>query len=201
MTDTIRCFLAIELSAELVQALKKVSDDLKNQGAKGVRWVHPDNIHLTLQFLGEISGDMLACLKKSLLSVVKEFPYFPVAVRGLGAFSSTRKPRVIWIGITPSNEIIALQKSIEMTCSRCGIQPEERSFSPHLTLGRVSKTCSPEELSQLSRILTTTQIQHLGSMQAQRVTLFRSELRPSGPVYSRIAQFPLAGLCQNPTTI
>lgn len=195
MTDTIRCFLAIELSAELVQALRRVSDDLKNQGAQGVRWVQPGNIHLTLLFLGEVSRDLLPRLQKSLPPVVKEHLSFPIEVGGLGAFPSTRRPRVIWIGITPSSDLTVLQKSIEKTCSSCGIQPEERSFSPHLTLGRISKSCTQEELSKLSRILSATRVQYLGTLQAQAVTFFSSELRPTGPVYSRIAQFPLAGMC------
>ncbi len=111
----------------------------------------------------------------------------------MGAFPNNRKPRVVWVGLQTSAALQQLQSAIEDAATQIGIPTEERGFSPHLTLGRVRNDVSPADLQTLSSALTSMQASDLGFMVAASFTLFRSDLRPQGALYTPLAHFPLAG--------
>jgi len=104
----------------------------------------------------------------------------------MGAFPKIRRPRVIWIGVESPPELLALQRSIEARTTRVGYPPDEREFSPHLTLGRVSRTASPSDVRKIGEILSASPIGFLGVARVQAVHLFKSDLQPSGAIYSKM---------------
>jgi 2'-5' RNA ligase len=185
--ETIRAFIAIELSAALQKALGEVISTLSPHTA-AVRWIAPENIHLTLKFLGDIPTGNLALLQKAIQAEALQHPACSLAVGGLGAFPSLRRPRVIWIGIQAPSGLKSLHQGLENAASRMGIAREERPFSPHLTLGRINQRATPAQIDQLGTLLGQVPASQLGEMKAETVTLYRSDLKPGGAVYTRIIQ-------------
>ena len=178
---------APSLSAEIIQRLEEVAGQLKQRLAgMQIRWVPVENIHLTLKFLGDVSMTNLEVLKKILLSESSNHPTFEMSVGELGAFPSLRRPRVIWVGITAPSELNALQHGIETETARLGYQHENRDFSPHLTLGRVSRNASSQEAHQIGQVLDSFKVGFLGATRVREVYLYRSDLRPGGAVYTRL---------------
>ncbi|MFA5836883.1 MAG: RNA 2',3'-cyclic phosphodiesterase [Bellilinea sp.] len=191
--DVIRAFIAIELKPEIRLQLGQLIQNFKLLRTDAVRWVAVENIHLTLKFLGDTNRSDLDKLSKILLSRSAEFSPFTFQVSGIGAFPNNRKPRVVWVGLQAPAALHALQGTVEDATTQIGIPVEERKFSPHLTLGRVRNDASPADLQTLSSALTSMQASDLGSMTAVSFTLFHSDLRPQGPLYTPLAHFPLAG--------
>jgi len=185
--SVIRAFIAIELSADIRRSLDQLSSQLR-QSLKGapVRWVPADNIHLTLKFLGNVSLTNLDILKEVIQNEVTRHPAFEFSVGELGAFPSVRRPRVIVVRVQAPAELGQIQRGLEEGSRRLGYDPEERPFSPHLTLGRVSRNASNSEVGQLGQALESTRIGFLGAMQVTSVHLFRSDLQPSGAIYTSL---------------
>jgi 2'-5' RNA ligase len=185
--SVIRAFIAIELSAEIRSKLDQVIGHLRNDlDSSTIRWVPAENIHLTLKFLGDVSITNLEILKKILQGEVARFSTFEISVGDLGAFPSIKRPRVIWVKVQAPADLNQLQRSIEDGTTRLGYAREERSFSPHLTLGRVSRNADSRQAGRVGDTLALTQVGFLGAMRVREVHLFRSDLRPSGAVYSRL---------------
>ncbi len=185
----VRAFIAVDLPPDLRQALGRVSRHLQEQLAGvPVRWVPPENIHLTLKFLGN-----LPLLQEMLRGEVADRRPFEFGVGGLGAFPDLKQPRVIWVGVKGPDELEALHYVVEVAMERLGYAREGRPFTPHLTLGRVSRNASPREIRQVSEVLRKTKVGFLGSARVEEVHLYRSDLRPTGAVYTRLFTAPLAG--------
>jgi len=191
--SVIRAFIAIELSSEIHHRLDQVSKQLKDQLVNmPIRWVPGQNIHLTLKFLGDVSIANLDMLTKILESTVSIHHSFEISAGGLGAFPKIHQPRVIWIGLEVPPELIAIQHSLELETARVGYPREERPFSPHLTLGRVSRNVSVVETQAIARALEATKVGFLGVTRVMAINLFRSDLNPDGAVYTSIYSAPLA---------
>ncbi|HEX9014174.1 MAG TPA: RNA 2',3'-cyclic phosphodiesterase, partial [Anaerolineaceae bacterium] len=146
----------------------------------------------TLKFLGEVSSNNLEILTKILHSEVPRHRCFEIKVGTLGAFPSIHRPRVVWVGVEAPADLTSLQRSIETETTRLGYVAEERPFSAHLTLGRVSHNASPDEVRLIGQLLKEHPVGHLGSAMVERVRLFRSDLEPGGAVYTPLVTFPLA---------
>lgn len=181
----IRSFVAIELPAKIQDRLQNVSDDIQEHlNGVPVRWVPVENIHLTLKFLGDVSESNLEMLKDVLKTVVENHQKFEMSVGGLGAFPKVRRPRVIWIGIESPPELAAIQRNIESETARLGYARERRPFSPHLTLGRVSRAANSRHVRRVAEVLKNVKVGFLGVARVEEVHLFRSDLQPGGAVYS-----------------
>jgi 2'-5' RNA ligase len=191
--SVIRAFIAIEMSPEIQRRLDQVSDELKLRLKDiPVRWVPVENIHLTLKFLGDVSVANLEVLKKILQSEIAGHHPFEMSVGELGAFPSIRRPRVIWVKVQAPAELDAVQHGIETESTRLGYSREERAFSPHLTLGRVSRNASSRDIRRISEVLETYKVGFLGAARVQAVRLFRSDLQPGGAVYTCLFSAPLS---------
>lgn len=192
--SVLRAFIAISLPIEVTQALHQVLNDLRRRlPGKDVRWVPAANIHLTIKFLGDVSTTNLQILQKMLQAEAARHAPFTCEVRGLGAFPSMRRARVVWVGVEAPSALRALQRGVENEMARLGYAAEERSFSPHLTLGRVSRTVDPEGLRRIGEVLTHTQVGLLGIAPVQAIHLYQSDLQPGGARYTRLFTAPLAG--------
>jgi 2'-5' RNA ligase len=178
---TVRCFIAVEIGPSVRQALALVADDLSKQlDSRAVRWVKPQNIHLTLRFLGETDSEALPLLGGCLDEVAAEIKPFGLSLAELGCFPNPRKPRVIWIGVGGQAESLrGLQRSVEDRLAIAGWQREGRRYHAHLTLGRV-KNAQKVVAARLpwGRDLAA------GSFEAAKICLVQSELRPDGAVYT-----------------
>ena len=183
----IRAFIAIELPDAIREKLTHLLDRLKCPETSAVRWVPVSNIHLTLKFLGDTSPNNLEILSKILLAEAARRHFFEFEVGGIGTFPNLRRPRVIWVGVQAPGELLSLQRSIEAEVIRLGYNPDGRPFSPHLTLGRVNQNATPHEVRQISEVLLKQPTEKLGKVAVDRVILFRSDLRPTGAIYTPLA--------------
>jgi len=189
----IRAFIAIELPREVQIRLAEIIEQFSSQGIRCVRWVAPNNIHLTLQFLGEVPLTTLNALKIALQPVAGSQEPFAINIRGIGAFPNIRHPRVIWAGLQAPANLMTLQTLISRTIQQIGIPVEDRPFSPHLTLGRIKRDATPVDLTTLSSALENLSVGSLANVRAQSVTLFRSDLSSQGPTYTALGHFHLNG--------
>ncbi len=181
----IRAFIAVELASEITSQLEQVSAGLKQQlQGVAVRWVPVRNIHLTLKFLGDVSTSNLDMLKKILQTEAGGHRPFTIEVSGLGAFPSLQRPRVIWVGVEAPPELSTIQRGIENEMARLGYAREDRPFSPHLTLGRVGRSATPQDVRLISQVLKSSNVGRLGTSPVAAVHLFSSDLRPEGAVYT-----------------
>ena len=186
----IRCFLAIELPKLILRKIEEVQGDFRSTHAD-VRWVSPEKIHLTLKFFGNIEESRIDPIFNSIEEPVQNTLPFSLKVRGVGAFPHLKNPRVIWVGLVDGLEALAsLQKETEAQLEKIGFPPENRPFHPHLTLGRMKSSRGKEEL--VGRIERHKE-EEFGDIQVERVVLFRSDLRPSGPIYTALREMKLGG--------
>jgi|WetSurMetagenome_2_1015567.scaffolds.fasta_scaffold148972_2 RNA 2',3'-cyclic 3'-phosphodiesterase len=190
--NAIRSFIAIDLPENIQEKLGAIIHQMDGPSTSAVRWVPAKNIHLTLKFLGDISPTNLQVLTKILDVEAQRFPSFEISIGNLGAFPNIRRPRVIWVGIKAPQSLGALQHAIDVETQRLGYTAEDRPFSPHLTLGRVSHNATPQEAQNIGNTLGNMQVGELGIVQASTIRLFRSDLLPSGAVYTSLHISPLA---------
>lgn len=182
-----RCFIAIDLTAEVKEAIRGVIEKT-GQCERGVRWVPPDNIHLTLKFLGEVKEDLIPEIAKKLTSICAGHETFSIKIKGTGAFPNYRNPNVLWVGIDYSSQLERLFSAIDGGMSDLGFAKETRKFAPHLTLGRVKDKRGIEPvIRELSQFKDT----FFGIVNVNEVLLMKSVLKPSGAEYSKVAVFKL----------
>jgi 2'-5' RNA ligase len=187
--EGIRSFVAIEVPGLLRVKMGELQRELKRAEAD-VRWVRPEGIHLTLKFLGTISGEELEKMATAVAPVISSWVPFELRIEGLGCFPSSRNPRIVWVGIgRGSGEASSLQKAIENQAAEAGFPPEGRAFKAHLTLGRVR---SPKGKDALTQAIDNHRDVEIGSFWANEVYIFKSELKPSGAIYSKLRTFPMA---------
>lgn len=188
-----RVFVAVHLDPALRPAVEAVRRRLLEMWPKGkelVRWVEPHNLHLTLKFLGEVEESKVHGLVDA-LRVVEGFAPFDLQLFGIGAFPRARGARVLWVGVgAGARELAQLAARVEQALAGFGFAPEERSFSPHLTLGRLR---TPAYHPELEAALQQNSHVEIGSQRVQSVELVESTLRRSGPVYAVVRSYPLRG--------
>jgi RNA 2',3'-cyclic 3'-phosphodiesterase len=192
----LRAFIAIQLSDELRRQIGSVQDELRRGLAKigKIGWTSPAGIHVTLKFLGDIPESQIQPLQELLAQAAASARPFTLEARGLGAFPNLRAPRVLWIGLHGSEAdmeaLRGLQVMIENGTSDLGFQKEARAFAPHLTLARLRERVETETLG---KVLAANQNRAVGALAAASVALIRSELRPSGAVYTTLVEVPFGG--------
>ena len=156
-----------------------------------MRWVNPEKIHLTLKFFGNIEESRIDPIFKSIEEPIRNTLPFSLKVQGVGAFPNLKNPRVIWMGLVDGREIlVSFQKQIETQFEEIGFQSEDRPFHPHLTLGRMKSSRGKEEL--VGRMERHKE-EEFGDLQVERMVLFKSDLRPTGPIYTPLRELRLGG--------
>jgi 2'-5' RNA ligase len=181
----IRAFLAVPLPPSLQRDIARLLKELAG-ALPGVRWTRAETIHLTLRFFGDISVDNLEKVRASMLSVkLSELP-FQVDLLGLGAFPDGRRPRVVWIGLTPAEPLHRLYRDCQEALSRVGIAAEPRPFQAHLTIGRFR-----ERGPDLTALLASQAQRQFGRLPVTRLVLYESRLRPGGAQHLPLFTVPL----------
>jgi len=185
----IRSFIAIDLPEETRQEIGIVQEQLKRSKA-GVRWVKPSSIHLTLKFLGNILPAQVDEIAAAAAQLLRDEPTITLCAAGLGGFPSQRKPRVIWVGLRGEVERLAnIQAGLEKALEPLGFAREGRGFRPHLTIGRVKDR---HRLQSLIDAMSTLEIPEFNSFDADEIILYKSDLRPTGAIYTKLHRMPLA---------
>ena len=185
----IRSFLAFELPPEIREQIRTVSTELQKTRMP-VRWVKVDNIHLTIIFLGSVNEDAIDDIKEKVHIVVNKFSIFKTRLSGVGVFPNWRRPRVIWIGLNGEIEKLSrFRDDLQKELKALGLKEEKRPFSPHLTIGRFKGRLNQDD--ELKWILDryydiSSDLHHLNEL-----ILFKSDLKPDGPVYTKMAVWPL----------
>jgi 2'-5' RNA ligase len=178
-----RTFIAIELPQEIKTALSRLQDQLKTTAAD-VKWVQPQNIHLTLKFLGERDDKKIEKIMQILEETAKDKNCFQIRIWSLGAFPKINFPRVIWVGIDQGdNETKEIAKDLEERIAKIGIPKEDRPFSSHITIGRTRSTLNREKLVEGLNKLADYFVENKLEFTAVKITLFKSTLTPQGPIY------------------
>jgi 2'-5' RNA ligase len=189
--NLLRAFIAVEIPRETREAVGKATTPLQKEIGSIVRWVPVENMHLTLKFLGDVSPTNVEMLSEMLGAEAGLFHCFDLRLSGLGSFPNLKRPRVIYVGIQAPPTLDALQRGVEAAARRLGYESEERGFSAHLTIGRVKQNVTATEQQTIRRALEATRIDLLGMARVDSVHLYKSDLKPSGSVYTRLYSAPL----------
>lgn len=183
MPEKIRTFIAIELPDYVTHTISTVQKHLKSEKMR-IKWVIPENIHLTLRFLGDILLDDLDAVAIALEKSVEHIPRFSLYAGGIGAFPGLARPRVIWVGI--GGDMDPLRNLYDNLCRNlktAGIPKEKRKFKGHLTIGRVKGRIDPIKMVEAVREIMEFKTE---LFPVRQVVLFRSDLKPTGAVYRKL---------------
>jgi 2'-5' RNA ligase len=154
----------------------------------GIRWTRPDTVHLTLHFFGATRADDLEKIRASMLSVRLREKAFPVDVLGFGAFPDRRRPRIVWLGLTPEGPLHALHQVCQAELVKNGFAVESRAFAPHLTIGRFR-----ERALDLTAVFAALAGRRVGGLPIDQLVLFESRLLPGGARHIPLFTVPLDG--------
>jgi len=184
---SVRTFVAVEMPENIRRQFGEVESRLMKADAH-VKWVEPHHIHITMKFLGEIDEDRLVDVFRGVEEGVRGLGPFEASLAGLGAFPNLKRPRVVWVGVDRGKDLLAtLQKKVEDSICRFGFPKEDRSFSPHLTIGRVK---SPRGLPELVEAIMGTHFETV-SFGVKEVVVMESTLTSAGPIYSPLRKVGL----------
>jgi 2'-5' RNA ligase len=194
-----RLFIATPVSAEIRASLSAAVARVRARLSRNpIRWVSPDNLHLTFRFLGETPGTDVDPITKRLRGVCGNFSPLDVQVGGLGCFPNFAEPRVIWVGLSHNSQLVKLHTAIQNATAEFGAKEAsahttERTppFSPHLTVGRLKDVSRPER-RRVGRELEQQTMDKLGCWLIDRVVLMESQLTPAGPCYEELMSIALA---------
>ncbi|MGH9849358.1 MAG: RNA 2',3'-cyclic phosphodiesterase [Blastocatellia bacterium] len=179
-----RTFIAIEIPAEIKTALSRLQTELRRAGAE-VSWTKPENIHLTLKFLGEIEETLVSEIERACVDVAAEFQPFTLDLDSTGVFPNARQPRVLWAGLAGETEkAVEIQRRLDERLAAIRFDREEKSFRPHLTIGRVKSNRRTRELLALTR---SYQLPRL-AFDVKEIVVMKSELLPAGARYTSLAR-------------
>jgi 2'-5' RNA ligase len=182
-----RLFVALEIPSAVRENFAALLNSLRAVSPQ-TRWVRPENLHVTLKFIGEVAEARLAAVRSALSSVRSEQPA-TVEFRGLSFFPDEKYPRVFWAGIKASSNLKTLAADIDMATEKLGIPLEKRPFSPHLTLARFEPPRLPEKLRGT---VQENAERDFGSLRTGQFHLIESKLKPSGAEYTTVESFPFA---------
>jgi RNA 2',3'-cyclic 3'-phosphodiesterase len=182
----LRAFIAVELPLEIRQNVQQATSSLRRDIGSLIRWVALENMHLTLKFLGDIPSENVEVLTQLIHAQADSFNSFDIHLSGIGSFPNPRRPRVIYVGIPAPAALEAFQRQMESAIHRLGYNPEERAFAPHLTIGRVRQHVSADDQQKIRRALEEATIDSLGTARVNSVHLYKSDLKPNGPAYTKL---------------
>lgn len=182
MISRIRCFIAIDIDDPvLVENITRLQNDILSVQSTGIKMVEPQNIHLTIRFLGEIPLSTVKNVEKILNDI--SYSKFYMTLEGVGAFPSIYNPRVIWIGVSEGREKLKeLHSMLEPRIRKLGILPDHKSFEPHVTIARVKSRRRGEIVTMLKKVERL----YIGRMIVDCIRLKRSTLTPRGPIYDTL---------------
>lgn len=183
----LRLFVAIELPAQVLDALNRTQHELQRDPALArLRWVRPEGIHLTLKFLGETDEAKRPAIEAAVGRAADGVAPFDIGLGRLGKFGSRSQPRVLWVDVDGETEALGrLQASVEREIAPLGYPAEKRAFNAHLTLARVPEDKARDIAEPLEQAIAGAN-SPAGTIAVREVALMRSELRRGGAVYTQL---------------
>jgi RNA 2',3'-cyclic 3'-phosphodiesterase len=182
-----RTFIAFDILP--AERLNREYDFIRKQlREENLAWTTIDNLHITLNFLGDTRESVIPDIIRALHTITDSTAGFDFTLQSFGVFKSLAEPRVIWFGCSLGAELIQLKKQLDLSLMQFGFQPEKREFSPHMTLGRVKFMRSVNMLDQLISQYEGTVFQR---QQVHEIILYESTLTPGGSIYTPLHRFPL----------
>ncbi len=189
--ERVRAFLAVELEAAARAEIASLVDRLR-EGLPHVSWTRPENVHVTLRFLGDVSREFIDSYADRLAPAASALPRVEASIGGVGAFPSAARPSVLWVGMEPRGEsLTSIQRESERIAREFGLEPETRAFVPHITIGRVRRNVPR---ANAAHVLDRERAFAAGAMIVEAVSLFSSELTPDGARYTRLHRLTFDGL-------
>ncbi len=184
-----RCFIAIELD-ETIKRQLIAAQDLFRQLTGKISWVKPEQMHLTIKFLGSLPETKIPEVTEAMKTAISKsrITSFEFTIKGLGAFPRPVSPRILWAGVTLTDPMKKLHKAIDAELSLLEIPPDEREFTPHLTLARIKSKTTPQACKN---IIENNADFTAGTQRVEHITLFASQLKPTGAVYTVLSQVSL----------
>jgi 2'-5' RNA ligase len=187
----IRTFIAVAVSAEVRERASDLVERLRASGAD-VNWVRPENMHLTLKFLGDVVDSQLGDVCSAVARAAARVAPFEATCRGAGAFPDVRRPRTIWIGVERgAQEMVALHAAIEAALAPAGFPNDHRPYHPHLTIGRLRRSGRGQH--RLSELIERNSEFQAAAARVAEAVVFSSVLQKAGPTYDVLARAPLKG--------
>ncbi|MFQ5707374.1 MAG: RNA 2',3'-cyclic phosphodiesterase [bacterium] len=182
----IRTFIAVEIPQQVRQNIAAVQNAFKKE-QDHLRWTKPDNIHLTLKFLGDVEEDKIEAIADAVDTGAQSLVAFNCLVEELGAFPNFNRARVLWVGITdPQNQLTNLAQKIDHELGKMGFPREKRKFSPHLTIARVKSRLSENFVARLQQ-----EAFHGGEVRVAEIVVVKSDLKPRGAEYTVLKRIRL----------
>jgi len=182
-----RSFISIDIDDKTIVERIIAIEQLINRSGALLKLVEPENLHITLKFLGEIDIKDVQLIKMVIEKYAKNYEPFSISIKELGAFPTINSPRVIWVGIQENREkIIELAQKISSELEKLGFRKEERTFHPHITIARVKRYNS-----ELKRILRENQEIDIGIIEVKSIKIKKSTLTSQGPIYTTLVEVPL----------
>ncbi len=183
----LRTFVAVDLEDELVRGkIVDIQREISSSSAR-IKLVEPENLHITLKFLGEVEETRIPVIVKALEGALKGVDPFRIRLERVGAFPRVSRPNVIWVGVSDGRDsLIRLANLVEDALRKVGFPKEKRSFEPHLTIARVKYRSS-----DLPSLITRVENVEIGEIEVREVRLKKSTLTPKGPIYETLHSFPL----------
>jgi RNA 2',3'-cyclic 3'-phosphodiesterase len=184
-----RLFIGINLPKKQRTRIHRAARVLREEGIP-IRWIDPDNFHITLKFLGEVRREQVEVVEDALTRVAATTRSFSTELAGFGAFPTIRRPRVIWLGVGANAELRCLKQDIEWTLGDVGFDAETRAFHPHVTLGWADRSGGAGAFRGLDTLMA--ELEFAGDLKVRTLDLMRSHLSPEGARYSLLASARLA---------
>ena len=182
-----RLFIAVNLPDPVRRSLERAAAPLR-EAAPAVRWLQPENFHITLKFLGSVADEALADVRSALDAAALRHAPFPMTLRGAGAFPNFRRPRVYWVGVEDDGSLLQLQLEVERTIAPLGFPTEARPFHAHITIGRPNNVPAAQVLAAGA---AGEDFRYESKVQVKSIELMESKLSPKGARYEAIRSAPL----------
>ena len=190
--EQIRSFIAIELPGDLKLAISRLQEQLKSGSRAPVKWVNPENTHLTLKFLGNIDIAVVYNIKSALREAARGIPAIHLGAGDLGTFPSSNRVQVVWVGLTGElDKLQKLQQRIDKELSPLGFPAEKRAFSPHLTIARLRDRATVNDRQEIGRLVEETNFESSLDFYVNSINLMKSQLTREGPIYSMLGSVNL----------
>lgn len=182
----LRAFMAVEIDFRLINKILKVQEAIKAADAQ-VKFVDGENLHFTVKFFGDINPEQVQQIANLTENRLENQKSFQMHIQGTGVFPNLDRPRVVWLGVADPQEFSQLQQRLDEDWVRMGFR-KERSYTPHLTIGRVK---GPRNRGGLISKLKELERVDIGPLPVDKLVLKKSDLTPVGPIYTDLKEFPL----------
>ena len=184
MSKTIRTFIAIEIPGNIISKIRELQEGIKVYGLK-IRWVRSENIHLTLKFLGDVEAVNIGEIAETISKTVEGYTPISLKAKDIGVFPGIKHPRALWVGLTGKLEsLVRLQKTLDENLKVLGFPEEKRPFKGHLTMGRIKAKIDVKKFGDALMAFRSFESE---TFTVGQIILYKSELKPSGAVYTKLA--------------